>query len=294
MSPYHQPKATSVLLAAAASLSFAAGVVAMDKKAKHEKPQDSAAAAGNADGQRIVVDGVREPSGIAVHPGLHHLFVVGDEGALGELDGNGRTIRADPVAGNLEDLAFHPPSGMLVLLVENPPGLVVYDAAARRETRRIALDTAGLLGRAPEGRKAQGFEGLAFRPEPGRPGGGVFYLAHQRSPALVVAAAFDPLQAATVGKDAVVERWPMEPYRHLTAISYDASRERFLLIADGRVAVLGKDGKTESASEVLTLPHPEGVCRDEAGALWIADDPTGLVRFESGALTRPRQGGTRP
>lgn len=284
-------KATSVLLALIASFALATNVVAKDKGKKKPHPE---AAAGDAGGQTIVVDGVREPSGIATHPGLHHLFVVGDEGTVGELDANGRTIRADRVTGNLEDLAFHPPSGMLVLLVENPPGLVVYDPAAQRETRRITLDTAGLLGRAPEGRKAQGFEGLAFRPEAGRPGGGTFYLAHQRSPAMVVVAAFDPLQAATVGKDAVVERWPMERYRHLTAISHDASRDRFLLIADGRVAVIGKDGKTESQSGMLPMANPEGVCLDEAGNLWIADDPTGLRRLPGGLAALASGAGAGP
>lgn len=279
MFPRHQPKATSVLLALAATFALAARVAPNDKAKKKQHPE---AATGGAGGRPIVVDGVREPSGIAAHPGLHHLFVVGDEGTVGELDASGRTIRVDSVAGNLEDVAFHSPSGMLILLVENPAGLVVYDPASHRETRRITLDTAGLLGRAPEGRKAQGFEGLAFRPEAGRPGGGAFYLAHQRSPAMVVAAAFDPLQAATVGKDDVVERWPMDPYRHLTAISYDAARERFLLIADGRVAVIGKGGKTESQSGMLPMANPEGVCLDEAGNLWIADDPTGLLRVPGG------------
>jgi uncharacterized protein YjiK len=279
MFPRSHTKATAVLLAATL-LSVAAGAVAKEKKARHEKPQDSAAAAGG--GQRIVVDGVREPSGIAVHPGLHRLFVVGDEGSVGELDETGRTVRADPVTGNLEDLAFHPPSGTLVLLVEDPPGLVVYDPAARRETRRLRLDTAGLLGRAPDARKAQGFEGLAFRPEAGRPGGGVFHLAHQRSPAMVVAVAFDPANATSVGGDAVVGRWPMEGYQRLSALYWDADRDRFLLIADGRLAVLGPDGATVARSGPLPMAQPEGVCLDESGALWIADDPSGLWRVPGG------------
>ena len=280
MSSRHWSNATSVLLALAASFTFAASVFSKGKGKKKRHPDATAADAG---GQRVVVDGVREPSGIAVHPRLHHLFVVGDEGTVGELEADGRTIRVDRVPGNLEDLVFHPDSGMLVLLVESPPGLVVYDAASHVEKRRIALDVASLLqSRAPTGGKGRGFEGLAFRPEPGRPGGGVFYLAHQRSPAMVVAAAFDPLQAATVANESVVDRWRMDPYQHLTAISYDAPRSQFLLIADRRLVVLGTDGKTRARSEVLALVQPEGVCVDEAGALWIVDDPTGLVRFAGG------------
>jgi len=285
---------TAFVLAVAASFAVATGAVAKDKK-KHDRAQGPHSA--DSSGHTILVDGVSEPSGIALHTLLHHLFVVGDDGMVGEMDRDGRTIRADSVPGNLEDLAFHPPSGMLVLLVESPPGLVVYDAAAHRETRRIALNTPGLLGPAAyEGEQTQGFEGLAFRPGTGRPGGGVFYLAHQRTPAMVVVAAFDPLQVATVGKEAVVERWTMDPYRHLTAISWDAALNRFLLIADHSVAVLTPDGKTESRSGTLPMLHPEGICVDEAGSLWIADDPTGLTRYRPGelALTPSGQGGTSP
>ena len=285
MSSRYWSYAASVLLALAASSTLVASVFAKDKGKKKQHRDATAAGAGD---QRIVVDGVRESSGIAAHPGLHHLFVVGDEGTVGELDAEGRTIGVDRVAGNLEDLAYHPPSGTLVLLVEDPPGLVVYDPAAHREKRRITLDVASLLqSRAPSGGKGRGFEGLAFRPEPGRAGGGVFYLAHQRSPAMVVAAAFDPMQAATVGNEAVVDRWRMDPYQHLTAISYEASSDRFLLIADRRLVVLGTDGKTRARSEALALVQPEGVCVDERGALWMVDDPAGLVRFAGGvaALT---------
>ena len=289
MSSRYRSKATSVLLALAASFTLTASVVAKDKGKKKQHPDATAADTG---GQRIVVEGVREPSGIALHPRSHHLFVVGDEGTVGEIDQDGRTIRADAVPGNLEDLAFHPGTGTFVLLSEKHAQLVVYDPIAHQEKRRIALETDALLGQAPQVRKGQGFEGLAFRPEPGRPGGGVFYLAFQHAPPLVVAVAFDPDRAVTVGKDAVVGRWDLaDRYHHLTAISYEPSLDRFLLIAARRLVVLRTDGTTESESpRALPFPHPEGVCLDEKGALWVADDPTGVNRFAGGvkALTVPR------
>jgi len=267
-------------------------------KGRKKRERAAEAAAGNGESKQIVVTGVREPSGIALHPRLHHLFVVGDEGTVGEIDQDGRTIRADPVSGNLEDLAFHPGTGTFVLLSEKHAQLVVYDPVAHQEKRRIALETDALLGQAPQVRKGQGFEGLAFRPQSGRPGGGVFYLAFQHSPPLVVAVAFDPERAVTVGKDAVVGRWDLaDRYHHLTAISYEPSLDRFLLIADRRLVVLRSDGTTESESpRALPLPHPEGVCLDESGAVWIVDDPSGLTRFAGGAasLTRPGEGGTSP
>jgi uncharacterized protein YjiK len=173
--------------------------------------------------------------------------------------------------------------------VENEASLVVYDPAAHKESKRIALDTAALLGRAPESKKGQGFEGLAFRPEPARPEGGVFYLAHQRSPAMVVGIAVDLDHATRIGKGAVVSRWPVERYQHLTAISYEPSLGRFLLIADGRLVVLRPDGTTEAES-VLPAVQPEGVCLDGSGALWIADDPAGLLRFPDGVASLKMKG----
>ena len=278
-----------VWLVAVSSMILGHAVHAKDKKDKKgkkdkTKPTSAVATAATGDGQRFTVDGVREPSGIALHPRLHHLFVVGDEGTVGEIDHNGRTIRADAVPGNLEDLAFHPGTGTFVLLSEKHAQLVVYDPVAHLEKRRIPFDTDALLGQVPQVRKGQGFEGLAFRPESGRPGGGVFYLAFQHSPPLVVAVAFDPDRAVTLGKDAVVGRWDLaDRYHHLTAISYEPSLDRFLLIADRRLVVLRTDGTTESESpRALPLRQPEGVCLDESGALWIADDPTGLVRFAAG------------
>ena len=56
MFPRYWPTATFALLAAATWLSFAPALAAKDKKSKHEKPEDSAGAAGTAVGQRIVFD----------------------------------------------------------------------------------------------------------------------------------------------------------------------------------------------------------------------------------------------
>ena len=42
------------------------------------------------------------------------------------------------------------------------------------------------------------------------------------------------------------------------------------------------DGATE-AEAALPAVQPEGVCLDGSGALWIADDPAGLMRFAGGA-----------
>src|SRR4051812_18030312 len=47
--------------------------------------------------ERITSVGVKEPSGIAFYPPTGHLFVVGDEGLLAELDGNGKVLKTTKI-----------------------------------------------------------------------------------------------------------------------------------------------------------------------------------------------------
>lgn len=243
---------------------------------------------------RMAESGVREPSGVVWHPGLERLFVVGDEGRIAELDREGRPIGERRIAGNLEDVAVHPNTGHLFLLAEIQSELILYDPLTREERRRWRLDRAGLLGEPPAERN-QGFEGLAFRVEPSRPGGGLLYLVHQRAPAMVVAIAFDPARpGGDLGPDVVVERLALPGYTDLTAATYVPDLERLLVIADSRdrIVVLRAAGAVE-AEVVLPGLQQEGLGFDGAGRLWVADDRGGLLRFDGAlaALVGSVQGG---
>ena len=141
--------------------------------------------------ERIASPGVKEPSGIAFHPPNGHLFVVGDEGALSELDAEGKVLNTTKIEAQIEDVTVHTPTGLLVFISESRSELILYDPATRQERKRWPLDLDAMLGTSVTDRN-QGFEGVVFRPEAGRPGGGVFYLTHQRAPAMVIALQLDP------------------------------------------------------------------------------------------------------
>jgi uncharacterized protein YjiK len=234
--------------------------------------------------QRITGTGVKEPSGVAFHPGNGHMFVVGDDGTLAELDGAGKNIRTLKVEAQLEDVAYHPPSGGLLLISESKSELILIDSASGKERRRWKLNTAALLGATPS-EANQGFEGLAFRPDPTQRGGGIVYLAHQRAPAVIVGLAFDPASTAAIDAASVVSRWNISGFDDLTAIAYVPSIDRIVVIADSedRLLVLGSDGAVENE---LPLPgmQQEGLAFDASGAMWIADDKDKSVLRLHGGL----------
>ena len=230
--------------------------------------------------ERFAVQGVKEPSGIVFSPGRGSLFVVGDEGSLVEVSTDGRMVARIPTGGNLEDVALHTPSGRLVLLSEKKGELIVLDPATGKKTGKFKLDDQALLGEAGVDPN-QGFEGLAFREEAGRPGGGIFYLVHQRKPAMLVAIAFDPLApSGDLGASSLVSRTAVAHRDDLTAVTYEPSLDRLFVIADSkdRLAMLGRSGE-EEAEIVLPGVQQEGLSFDAQGNLWIADDRAGLLVF---------------
>ena len=236
--------------------------------------------------QRMEATGVREPSGIVFDPLRKSFFLVGDEGSLVELSPAGKAIGQVPASGNLEDLAFHAPTGRLVLLSEKKSELIVVDPATGKRTGKFKLEDEALLGEAPAD-KNQGFEGIAFRSESGHPGGGVFYLVHQRGPAVLISVAFDPTAATgTVGASALIKRTIVPNREDLTAVTYDALLDRLFVIADSkdRLVMLSPSGD-EQAEIVLPGAQQEGLTFDSEGNLWIADDRAGLLVFR-GARAR--------
>jgi uncharacterized protein YjiK len=230
--------------------------------------------------EAMAAAGVREASGIAWHPSRGRFFVVGDRGSIAELEPSGAVVATHRVKGNLEDVTVHTPSGTLVLLAEKRGELVVWDPATASETARFPLDVAGVLGREPADRN-QGFEGIVFRAEAGRPGGGVFHLVHQRKPARLVTLAFDLTSGArTLGASDVVSRHPLKPYDDLTAVTWSERLGRLLVIADSadRLLVVSPDGAID-ADESLPGGQQEGLALGPDGALWVADEKQGLLRF---------------
>jgi len=232
--------------------------------------------------ERIAID-TRQPSGVAFHPALGHMFVVGDEKRLLELDAEGRSVLSVRLNGSVRDLVVHAPTGSLLLLSAEKAELAWFDARSGVEVTRWRLDVEAILGQLPT-TGSPGFQGLAFREVPGYPGGGLFYLVHQRGPTMIVALSLDPSSSGgRLGESAVAGRFVLEG-EDLTAATYVPALDRLLVISDARdrALVLRMDGGVE-AEVVLPGRRQEGLALDGEGRLWVADERAGLLRFP-GAL----------
>lgn len=143
----------------------------------------------------------------------------------------------------------------------------------------VFVDRAAFLDTEPTDEPNEGFEGLAFRADASVPGGGVWYLTHQRLPAMVVELTFDPsAEAHPIGAESVVARWEIPGTDEVNGITYVATLNRLLVVGDRQdtLVVLGLGGQPLAQ---LDLPgdQQEGVAVDADGTLWIADDEGGSL-----------------
>lgn len=113
--------------------------------------------------ETLDVQRIAEPSGIAYHPRRQSLFVVGDEGDVGEfgLDGVERNFRALP-GRSMEGVAVHPETGLVYAVEEGNDRLLEIDPGSLRPLREIDLERT-FSGQTVLAEAQPGVEGVAFR-----------------------------------------------------------------------------------------------------------------------------------
>ena len=104
---------------------------------------------------------------------------------------------------------------------------------------------------------------------------------------MIVGIAFDPERAPSGALvPEVVSRWSMTKSA-LRSAFFSPELARFLVISKKGLSLVGLDG---SEGKTMALPgeQPEGVCLDDDGTLWVADDPAGALLKFPGALATLR------
>ena len=132
----------------------------------------------------------------------------------------------------------------------------------------------------PTGTRAS--RGSSSAPEAGRPGG---RRLPPRPPEQARAPRDPGLRSRgaaprTLGAADVVSRHPLKPYDDLTAVTWSERLGRLLVIAESadRLLVVSPDGAID-ADEALPGGQQEGLALGPDGALWVADERQGLLRF---------------
>lgn len=240
---------------------------------------------GDIDKQRL-----REPSGICYHARRNTLFVVGDEGDVAEIKKDGTPVSNFNIGGDLESIEVVPETGLLYIGVEGEDVLLEFDPEKGKVIRRFPINRA-FKGN-PEFLKKQtdsydnGIESLAFVPDKRHPEGGTFYIGNQWDPPMIMEVEV-PLKSSRV-EEAEARIIRVLPFRmdDPAAMYYDPQTKLLNIVsdADNILAEVTLDGKMVKQYAFLGNEQ-EGLCRDDQGYLYIAQDSGGIIKVKD---LRPR------
>lgn len=224
------------------------------------------------------IDEFPEPSGVVFHPSRGSLFVVGDEGDIGEVSLDGKLLRQSHLGGDLEAITVDPKSGLLYVVREGHEVIFEVRPDSFKLVRRFTID------RSYEGdpnflrRGGDGIEGLTFVPDANDPEGGRLWAVNQYDPpvllelAIALKSSKEKYQAAKITRAIEVDGAP------LSEVTWDPKTREFLVVSAlwKRVVVLDADGKFKRSVRIPAF-MPEGVARLPDGRVAIAQDSGGLV-----------------
>jgi uncharacterized protein YjiK len=228
---------------------------------------------------------LREPSGICYHAQRKSLFVVSDEGELAEISKDGTPIANYQIKGDLEAVEVVPASGLLYIGVEGEDVILEFDPVKGEVTRRFPINRS-FQGQ-PDFLKKQadsydnGIESIAFVPDEADPEGGSFYIGNQWDPPVVMEVRVPLKSSSAVEAEATIVR--VLPFRvdDPSGIYYDPVTRRLNIVsdADNILAEVTLDGKMVRQYAFLGNDQ-EGVCRDDEGYLYIAQDCGGIIKVK--------------
>lgn len=219
-----------------------------------------------------------EPSGIVYHPIRKTLFLVGDEGDIGELTLDGKLLRQFHLGGDLEAITVDPRNGLLYLAREGHEILFEVRPTDFKLLRRFTVD------RSFEGdpdflrRGGDGIEGLTFVVDENDPEGGRLWAVNQYDPPTLIELAIslrsskDKFSAAKIDRTIPVDSAP------LSEVTWDPQSNRFLIVSAlwRRVVLLDAKG-TQTGTVHIPGFMPEGITRIPGGRFAIAQDSGGVV-----------------
>ena len=227
----------------------------------------------------------REPSGVVYHPGRQTLFVVGDEGDLGEFGLDGSLMQARRLMdASFEGLTVHPATGMLYIAIEGQDRIIEVHPETFQVAQSFEVPRT-FQGKTVLKDNKRGLEGIAFVPDAAHPDGGTFFVANQ------VLDQTDPEDVSGVfqveipldGRSAGLSMLQSIPLRQvdLAGLFYDLATEHLFVISDREDVFLELDpweGRV-IATHILPGRSQEGITVDPEGFFYLAQDSGGLLKL---------------
>ena len=277
-------------LGLACTLLSACGPVADGTEEAEEKPFKALPLAFEPMGNIPGVD-FEEASGIAFHPTRKTLFVVTDEGDVGELRTDGTLIqRRHLLYEDFEGITCNPSTGLLYIVIEGRDNVLEVDSDGLVIRREFGL------AREHDGEKlfesqGNGLEGIAFVPDPKHPDGGTFFLVNRSSragddddPPLILEYELPLSSRATHKLEGSIKSHVRIDIEELSGLHYDAESKMLYAVSDDddRLFRMTRDGEVLAVIS-LSVKSPEGIAFDDRGYLYVARDPGGIVRMRPAA-----------
>lgn len=228
---------------------------------------------------------IPEPSGICFHPYRGSLFVVSDEGYVFEISKDGTARSRWEVKGDLEGITVGPGGRLLYIAVEGDDCLLEFDPEEGRVKRRFPINREfrgdpNFLEKQTKGYD-NGIESIAFVPNENHPEGGTFYVGNQWDPPVIMEIVV-PLRSTQLAEaEAKIVR--VLPFRmdDPAGMYFDPETRTLNIVsdADNLMVEITLDGRLVKEYAFLG-DNQEGICRDEEGYLYIAQDSGGILKVK--------------
>ncbi|MDJ0753358.1 MAG: SdiA-regulated domain-containing protein [Ardenticatenaceae bacterium] len=226
-----------------------------------------------------------EPSGIVYHSQRKTLFVVGDEGDLGEITMDGEIVARQRVKpADFEGITYDPATGLLYVIVEGDNQIVEIDPLDLTIQRTFDVDLE-FEGQIIPASSKDGLEGITFVPDEFHPEGGFFYLVNQSFDlnlpnSSVLMTVNVPLKSDPAGEQpAKIEKIMALGVVDLAGLYYDSQIDMVYVISDTENKLFRISANGEKVA-VLGLPgrDQEGIVRDADGNWYIAQDFGAVIK----------------
>lgn len=230
----------------------------------------------------------KEPSGIVFHPQRGTLFVVGDNGDIGEIQTDGKLVKQKRIRkADFEGITCDPATGFLYIAVEGEEKIIEIDPENFEVLREFSINRTfrGTMCLKPGG---QGIEAITFVPDSSHPEGGTFYVANQsftldneEDPSAIFEVELPLRSRSNRNSQAKILRYFTPGIIDLSGLFYDCTNDYLYVISDATNTFfeITKDGDILK-SYAFPGKNQEGIAVDMKGFLYIAQDSGGIIKLK--------------